>query len=748
MGKFELFKRQKPGQRKAYEQALRSEPETLSDDQLNAVLLEVLQISPLTANVARRMLTQIEQHKRILGLTKRPEIARYIAEHPDVAQIIQYGFYTRLINAGLELVAEGTKFIDQPDNHYAAKRITDRYTSPAKLADYIRRYENFPRVMDLLLQESELHVGRWLTRRARTTDVDPENPYTEVVKNGHKLGAMLVIAAKDLAKRERTEADPQDKTLNSLEYMDMLEVLLSVIKQEATTPSPTIAVIEEVEAEQLAKVFFDYTAYPELKIKPDQLQKIPNALRESYRDGLDLYHFMHAITKQIPEALMNEDHPGHRLTCQLVSQLNDFEMDVDLVTAPYSEEMYNYMICVGLIEKDFTGKGSFQEFIYNLYKLTTKSGPNQEWYRSQLEYLISLSRTFPHRVVLHADQIGEVMFDVSRQEQTEFDLAQGVSDLMEASEYTVMEIEVNEAELPIERTSLNGETYSSVMHIHRLENDFFLVNVLITTSEPLQQQHELGFTVQMSRFTYQINIHQGRVTTFVPVADREQIDPEVEATMISHVKHILNMIDVEALKERTQLEKDLAASKKPAAPNQPASQVITHEQRKQTYESQRQNAPTPRESAVPSARGSAQPVQLQHETFDDESNLEAEEAKYVPRELILSRMMADELATNGKKGAKARIMKETATFFQKYNRAAENKPGKGIPYTALSGPNGERIWRFRLSYDDRCVAVEVGDGRALLVFAGDHDDTYQNYKKITEKVNQALEVYYGGMNAE
>jgi len=115
-----------------------------------------------------------------------------------------------------------------------------------------------------------------------------------------------------------------------------------------------------------------------------------------------------------------------------------------------------------------------------------------------------------------------------------------------------------------------------------------------------------------------------------------------------------------------------------------------------------------------------------------------EQAIYVPQELILSDELSRELGQSRKKGPRAKLMEELRVFLEEYKITGRQKPGKGNHYKSLVGPNGQRIWRFSISYQNRCLAVEVDDGKAIIVFVGDHDFVYGNNKRALLKIRKAL----------
>jgi len=707
------------------------DPDHLTDKEVHQVLLEVLQISPIVERTARRIFHYSDQYAQIADGVDHPEVMAYIGDQPDLSQIIRLGFYTRVVSSCIELITEAHKFVDDPRNHFTSPKIVGRHRSPEGLAEYIRRYKNFPKVVDLMIREAESLVGGWMNRRVNVDDLDSENPYAKVVAKGHTLGDILVVASKAI---QRQGLD-QGHTFNSYEFTHFMELFHSVIAQEAQAAHPVIQVVEMVHEEKLSKVFFDLAGSFEYTAAPDTLQKLPHLLKDAYKDGLPLYRVLYAAVKQLPEALSHEDHPGHPVSAKIVNHLNDFALPDQLFSPDFTSEMFNFMLCAGQIQQEFAGKGSFQEFVFKLEKLANAPGDNQDWYQGLLDYMVRGSTHFPHKVITHPHDVERYIFDLSRIKPQDFSLSDRVYEILDASEYQIMEISVDENFVPIADTSLRGEKYDSIMHIHKMDEHLVLINVMVTVVTERDEPDQLGLTRDMARLSYQVSIRDGRISLFVPITHRDLLKDASEAAILHHVSEVIGLIDVDALRQKTLEEKREQRKSQNGRHHQKSG---IREERMAAYDQQRSNTGA-QEAGQKRVRNTS--VQLNPQTFEDDSANERDNAKYVPRELILSRELQEQLITPIKKGAQSRLSKELERFLKRYNAATESKPGKGIPYTALNGKFGVRIWRFWLTYDDRCVAVEVGQGKALVVYVGNHEDIYQDYDKVAQKVETALNEY-------
>lgn len=704
-------------------------PEKLTEEEMDAVLLEVLQISKPCARLAAKIFRFPDIYATIVDDIHQPGIARYVEENIDFSHIVRFGHYSKVLATVAEFRREVRKFLQNPEQLRSAA-LDVRNPTKDDIATYVRRLRNFESVADLVIKDSASYVGAWLSWKPRLEDISSDNAYLADVEAGSSVGEILLSVARELPHASLAKGHSFD----SVQYTDVMEILYSVIRQEAAESFPTIYATEEIDQEKLSKVLFDLIAAFEYHLPTEVRSVLTSPLRSAYSDGVPMYRVLFGLMRQFTDALVHDKHIGHQVTWKLVDVLNSFRLAAKSYDSELSEHMFNFLLGAGQIQLEFSGMGDYQEFIVLLEKLATKESPYQQRYQNLLDFMIRSSTHFPHKVMVTGAHLSEELFDIKRITHYSFDFAERVRDIFKAGQYEVMELTLNERVTPISETSLRGEKYDTIMLIRRFADDRYVIDMMTTTVQDRPVVHELGYRLDMRRFRCQIFLEDGRVSTVIPVAQQEQMHPEIESAIIQHAKLLVGLVDIEEVREQTLRE--LQSEAGPLSPQDQSPWSSDREQRKASYEASRSQ----RQDPVQPERKVASVKQDQGDADSTESE---QFALYVPHELVLSVSLREEMKKAGKKGARSKVLQDTSKFFSRYNAQSDFKPGKGIPMTAVTGPNGERIWRFYVNYDVRCIAVELGSGKAMVVMTDDHDGAYKDYDKIARVVAQALDKYQG-----
>lgn len=701
-------------------------PEKLTEDEMNAVLLEVLQISPPCSRLATKIFRYPALYGTLVDTMNHPAIADYASKNIDFSHISRFGHYSRVLNTVAEFRAEVQKFLKRPEHMVPDTR--SGLPTKDDIANTLRRYRNFEKVAGLVIEDAASYAGAWMSWMPRAVDLSPDNAYLDAVKEGMTVGEILLSVARELP----YQSINLGHSFDSVQYTDLIEVLYSIVRREAAEVFPTIQVVEEIDQEKLSKVILDMTAAFEYHLPAEVRRSLPSLLRNAYSDGLPLYRVLFGLVRQFTEALVHDEHLGHQVTWKLFESLNQFELEGKTYHSDLTNQMFTFLLGAGQIQLEFSGRGDYQELILNLETLAKKDGPRKENYQQLLDFMIRCSTHFPHKVLTSANDLNEELFDLEQVKTYTYDFADRLRAIFKAGQYEVLELTLNEHVTPIAETSLRGEKYDTVMIIKLVDADHFVIDMMTTTVQDRAVPHELGYRLDMRRFRCQLFVSNGRISTFIPVAYRDQVNPAIEEALINHAKLVVGLVDISEVEAQTLLDQ-IDENSDQSSQSSPRK-LGTREERKAAYQAAQQ-------VDVDHIR----PVRREKNTISDSLETVTTESEqfalYVPHELILSSALSEEIAKAGKKGSRAKVLQDTAKFFSRYNSQSESKPGKGIPMTAVTGPNGERIWRFYVNYDVRCIAVEVGGGKALVVMTEDHDGAYKDYDKISNVVAQALERY-------
>lgn len=713
----------------------RSEAEVpaLTPQEVEKVVLETLQICPDVERVAKRLFAIPAELLALNQELSQAELRHLCQDEPDLPLIARYGYYTQVLELVTALRTAADTFLADQTKTPTHPSISKRYAKPEKFQQYARRYANFKILTDLLVRKAEGQLAAWMRLVIPHDALADHNPYAQIIDQRRGLGEVLVLASKQLAKRS-------EEPLQSQEIADLLELLSVRVKQESLATRPTIELSETIDQEHLAKVFFDLVAAYRYQLPAEVEAQLPRRVRESFKRGYPLYELIYNLIQTLPSNLVSYDHPGHMIAARLISDLNKFQLSQDHPVTAQHEQMFNYLFCASLIQREYSGQLSYQDFVIKLQGLVERREENEAWYQAILEYMQQGAMHFPRKVIVEAERLHQEVFDVQSHLPITFDLADRLHQILDAGEFEVMQIEVTDRLLPASATALRAEKFETILHCARVSAEFLTVDMVVCLIHPKPEVDYLGMAEDMVRFSCRIVFDDVQQAVSFPVLDPEKVHPELRRMVLEHIFRVLKLIDVAefrqhalaqaaAEREMNQQKGNGRSGSKTSSSPKPGDRATRMKEYQDRRAEQQSRQPVGAEVPIVSK---SQDARLDTTLPIPEVN------KFLPIGLLLSAKLELEATRLGKKGARAQVMAQTLDFIRRYNDAAE-KPGKGETMTAVKGPNGEKVWRFVVNYDIRCIVVDIGQNRGLVVATDNRHSVYTDASELRNVVARALE---------
>lgn len=684
-------------------------------------IYQTLELSKPTAIAARKLEAVNDSMTEFSAMTSDENVSAVMDRNLALILMARNGSARRFLAGQNEVLAASQRFLANEENHYNSRTMVRKYKDEGKRREYAMQYERFGQYVRAMVKLSNEQMSVW-NSYLMTEELTPaEHPFGKV--ENRLFGDVLHHYSAEF-KRQRRDR------LNTADFSTFCELFLSVVrmeKQQGTALKRSTNTSEE----RFVKMLFELSGV-HLHNVDELLEQLPPSLAALIKDGRPFVEFIQAFITQLLEAIVTEDHPAHEQAVELLTELNSFRIEGVPIPGHLLSQSFNYQLCNSFAHKDFFGDFNYQDFICKLSDLANSNSPQREWYAAFLSYLRQSQEYFNYHPVYEAERAAELFDRTLHGEDVEVTLATNVRKIFDPLQSQNLSIYTDEQMLPPETSAIQGN-FTSVVQARRMKGDSYVINTVLTVIGDKSSDQGGLFVRKLQKFRYQVRIDEGQVSVHLPVIDRENISDELRSVALLHTATVIGLLAEEV--EESDVHAPHRFQFVESTPVSVHKKSGNREQRMAEHAAMKDSEPVDSEK-VRAAQQSTENIQV--------SSVEEEAvSKFLPNHILLSPSMSKDIERGSKKGATAVLSRQVSEFVTQYNAAKPSeKPGKGIQLTDVYGPSNENVFRFRTSYQTRCIVVEIEGGVGLLISIDNRDDAYSGAGEMRKVVARELDKYY------
>lgn len=675
-------------------------------------LLGVLAISPKILRLVDKLYRAVESNSSIDTSIASEAVTLVVDDDQQLAMISRLGYDALLRTLRLEILEAFSIFIADEDMKPDSASISKKYRGNLKnITEYATKYSLVPFVINTITTAVNTQLARWAIKNVDVQLLNPENMFAQ--EQDACVGELLQALASEFADLRENELDEEDK-LDEVAFADLAEYLLAIVQQEFEYNSVLVPT-EQGGSETMAKVLIQLTAARYAPMSKSVIRKFSPELFKVYKYGQPLFQLFGAFFQQLPKAITDEDHPGHKMAIDLVNLLNSFQLEALPAPDNLKSQPFSYQMCYGLIVRDLVDDVfNYQDFICKLDKLSSSEGPEQMQYQTYLDYVLMHSQHIARNIIFSADTIKDILFDLEQVQHFDVNVGEVLQTAFLQHNIPQLSVATSRDKLVSEFPYFRLPDSTTQLTVRQMAPDVYIINIALATFT----DDKTTAKTKLTKFRYQIRIDHNQVSLDLPVIDPENITPDMKAAALEHFNNIMVFMKADLEEETVR----------------PARQQHGRQERMDEYSRERQEhqQTNGRLSTVRNVRSRMMEISdVERETLN----------RFLPSELVISKTLDEIIASEGKKGRLSSTYQALSQFIPVYNSSGSIKPGKGEQIIQVYGPNNQRVFSFQLKLPhryDRFLAVDVGNGVGVIYDVGDHRDVYGDIKDMRRKVAKAV----------